>query len=108
MGQLPSPFILSERRISMSKAWAAGSTTAWRKTRAEVLKNNLINNQGRCRLLLPEVCTGRATQVHHTLGRAVTGDDPRYLMAVCAQCNVKVGNPATHKDTPSTVQSHWL
>jgi hypothetical protein len=39
------------------------------------------------------VCTGQADQVHHTLGRQVTGDDPRYLVACCMACNLKIGEP---------------
>jgi hypothetical protein len=31
--------------------------------------------------------------VHHTLGRAVTGDDPKYLGACCSECNLKIGEP---------------
>lgn len=92
----------------MSKAWAGGSTYAWRKVRTQVLQDNLLNNSGRCRLLIEGVCTTTATQVHHTLGRAVTGDDPRYLLPVCKPCNLKVGDPTKYSEPPSTVQSHWL
>ncbi len=76
----------------MSKAWAKGSTRQWRKTRLAVL-----NRDGwRCRLR-HDVCTKVATCVHHVLGRTATGDDPRYLVASCQPCNLKVGDPATHK-----------
>lgn len=92
----------------MSKAWASGSTRAWRQLRERVLIQNQISNQGKCRLAIDDVCTGRANTVHHTLGRAVTGDDPRYLMAVCKACNLHVGEPAKHKQPPSVIQGHWL
>lgn len=90
----------------MSKAWAGGSTTAWRKTRALVLANNQATNGGRCTLAIPDMCTGQATQVHHTLGRNVTGDDPRYLAATCAECNQHVGDPTKHNPQPKLI-SRW-
>jgi hypothetical protein len=34
-----------------------------------------------------------ATTVHHTLGRARTGDNPLYLIAACARCNYSLGDP---------------
>lgn len=79
----------------MSKSWAGGSTKAWRKIRAGVLARDGYT----CQIGLPGVCTTRATHVHHTQGRAVTGDDPRYLVASCAECNLKLGDPSkqTHK-----------
>lgn len=78
----------------MSRAWRGGSTTAWRKLRAEILAENAISNGGRCTLAIPGVCTQVANVVHHTLGKAVTGDDRRYLAAVCAPCNQYVGEPS--------------
>jgi hypothetical protein len=77
----------------MSKAWAGGTTSAWRRIRRRVLDENRRTNAGACTVQLPGVCTGRAEQVHHTLGRGVTGDDPRYLAAVCKACNWAVGEP---------------
>lgn len=78
----------------MSKNWARGSTREWRMRRAIVLRANRIEHGGRCQIGLPDVCTGEATEVHHTLGRSVTGDDPRYLVASCKACNLAVGEPA--------------
>jgi hypothetical protein len=77
----------------MSKAWARGSTAAWRKLRARILQANLLENQGQCQIGIEGVCTGQANTVHHTLGRAVTGDDPKYLGACCSECNLKIGEP---------------
>jgi hypothetical protein len=71
-----------------------------------VLANNLATNGGRCTLQLEGVCTGQATQVHHTLGRAATGDDPRYLTAVCKACNLSVGDPVRHNPQPKLI-SRW-
>ena len=90
----------------MSKAWAKGSTAAWRKLRAAILRTNEVENQGRCQVALPEVCTGQADTVHHTLGRAVTGDDPRYLIACCRACNLAIGEPKN--DSPQHKRiSRW-
>lgn len=77
----------------MSRAWAGGSTRAYRKTRAAVLVANAITHRGACVLALPGVCAGRATQAHHVLGRGVTGDDPRYMVGACGPCNRAVGEP---------------
>lgn len=95
----------------MSKAWAGGSTRHWRRVRATCLALNqrpkrLGGNDGRCTLAIPGVCEGRATEVHHTLGRAATGDDPRYLAAVCKACNLHMGDPAKHEPQPK-IRSRW-
>lgn len=89
----------------MSRAWAKGSTRAWRRVRASVLQLNVEANGGRCTLQL-EGCTGRATQAHHTRDRAIMGDDPRYLVATCAQCNRKAGRPEASSPKPKRV-SRW-
>lgn len=73
----------------MSTTWSKGSTRAWRRVRAAVL----LRDGYTCRLRLPG-CTGRAEHAHHTLGRAVTGDDPAHLVAACAHCNLAVGQPS--------------
>lgn len=90
----------------MSKAWAKGSTAAWRRLRAAILLANEVENQGRCQVALPEVCTGLADTVHHTLGRAITGDDPRYLVACCRACNLAIGEPKTDSPPHKRV-SRW-
>lgn len=89
----------------MSRNWEGGSTRKWRRIRAGVLQANLIENEGRCTLGL-DVCTGVATQVHHTEGRGETGDDPRYLQAVCGECNRKIGDPTQARPRPKRV-SRW-
>lgn len=73
----------------MSQAWQGGSTRAWRKTRARVLQRDGHT----CQLRLPRVCIGTAEHVHHTHGRAITGDNDAYLVAACAPCNLKIGDP---------------
>jgi 5-methylcytosine-specific restriction endonuclease McrA len=72
----------------MSKAWARGSDRAWRRTRAGVLARDGYV----CQLKL-DGCTGRATHVHHTVSRLAGGDDPLLLVASCAHCNLKTGEP---------------
>lgn len=92
----------------MSKNWEGGSTARWRKTRAWVLAVNQEANRGRCTLAIPGVCTGVADCVHHVRGRGVTGDDPRYLAAVCQACNLKVGDPTRGVALPQPKRvSRW-
>lgn len=78
----------------MSSAWRGGSTRAWRKVRAAVLKRDGHT----CQLRL-DGCTLAADCVHHLYGRAVTGDDPAYLVASCRHCNLVVGEPAASRAT---------
>lgn len=84
----------------MSKAWNKGSTTAWRRLRAQVLADNTATNGGRCTAGVSPECTGIADQVHHTQGRSVTGDDPRYLAPVCGPCNRHIGQPGRLNPDP--------
>jgi hypothetical protein len=81
----------------VSKAWRGGSTRAWRKLRAEILEANRVNNGGRCQAQVKHICSGLATIAHHTRGREVTGDDPRYIVGVCKPCNLHIGNPIEHE-----------
>lgn len=88
----------------MSEAWAGGSTRQWRKIRAMVLEDNRIQHGGLCRANVVGVCREVATHVHHTLGRNVTGDDPRFMVATCGPCNLHIGDPQTHpKDCKACV-----
>lgn len=85
----------------MSRSWQKGSTRAWRRTRALVL----ARDGHRCQLRL-QGCTGQATQAHHVLGRSVTGDDMAHIVAACAHCNRKVGDPTRANPGPRRV-SRW-
>jgi 5-methylcytosine-specific restriction endonuclease McrA len=89
----------------MSTSWSGGSTRQWRRIRAAVLEENQRENGGRCVLAIKDVCTGKADCVHHTLGRAVTGDDRRYLVAACRACNLHVGQPT--QDVRPLKVSKW-
>lgn len=99
----------------MSGAWAGGSTRAWRKTRAAVL----ARDRYRCRLDVgrgcakhgrpcPGVCSSVATVVHHTRGKAVTGDDPAHLVASCAPCNGHIGEPARSANVARAAPVDWF
>jgi hypothetical protein len=48
-----------------------------------------------------------AEVVHHTLGRTVTGDDPRHLVAACKACNLHIGDPTQHTDPPNQAVTRW-
>lgn len=86
-------------------AWDGGSTRRWRTIRAAVLAENQRTNNGNCTLHIDGVCEGQATAVHHVLGRAVTGDDPRYLVAACKACNEHIGKPGP--SIPHKRVSNW-
>lgn len=76
--------------------WPTGGSRPWRRVRAAVLLANWEQHGGICRVGVRGVCTGFQQTVHHVLGRAVTGDDPAYLVASCKPCNMHVGDPQTH------------
>lgn len=80
----------------MSEAWRGGSTREWRRLRALILELNRQTNGGHCRAGVLRVCKRVASVAHHTLGRNVTGDDPRFIVAICAPCNIHIGDPQTH------------
>lgn len=88
----------------MSRSWAGGSTTAWRRLRLVVLRRD----EYQCQLQL-EGCTGQAkwsltakyaAHVHHIKGKAATGDDPNHLVTSCVSCNLAVGDPTAQRHDP--------
>lgn len=86
-----------------SKAWQGANSRAWRKLRASVLAANVEQHGGACQIALKgswitqrghvKACLGVADCVHHTIGRARSGDDPAHLVAACRNCNEKIGDP---------------
>lgn len=100
----------------MSDAWRGGSTTAWRKVRAFVLARDAAagwrcraHDQGWCARAAASAhtCTSNPTVAHHTLGRAVSGDDPAHIVASCAACNLAIGDPAAAADPQPTRATKW-
>lgn len=88
----------------MSRSWSGGSTSAWRRVRRQVL----IRDRNRCQIQLSNVCTTAAEHVHHVLGRGLTGDDPQWLVAACAACNLAVGDPTDRPtDPPPRRMTKW-
>lgn len=89
----------------MSQHWRDGDRGAeWKRVRLMVL----ARDHYRCRLTLTG-CEFRATHVHHTRSRALVGDDPRYLVAACAHCNLSLGDPTSAAATaaPSRHTQWW-
>lgn len=94
----------------MSKGWAGGSTTAWRKVRAFVLNRDLYrcraHADGLCqRKPGPHDCTGVGEQAHHVYGKRY-GDDPAHIVASCAPCNLHIGDP-DHGDPQGRSMTRW-
>lgn len=77
-----------------------------RAARLLCLARNERDNDGMCRIQLPEVCTGKATQAHHPVAREIMGDDPTLLVAACAACNNKLGDPRKGDPAP-TPGTRW-
>lgn len=109
----------------MVAGWQSGSTRAWRTLRASVL-----GQDGWCcrvadvkagrylparlaeaapwfhLLKVSDQCTGkdaRKLTAHHIRGKRVTGDDPRFIVAACTQCNLTMGDPSALDPPPLTV-----
>jgi 5-methylcytosine-specific restriction endonuclease McrA len=81
-----------------------GSTRAWRTLRAAVL----ARDGHTCQIKVDGVCVGRSDpmHVHHTRGKT-HGDDPAYLVAACAPCNLHVGDPMRAPDPPAAPITKW-
>ncbi len=75
----------------MSRAWAGGSTHAWRVVRRQVL----VRDGYRCLIKGPN-CTIVATTADHVIPKSQGGtDDPANLRAACGPCNQSRGAGAS-------------
>jgi hypothetical protein len=93
----------------MSTAWKnreGGSYYRYRKMRSQILAANEQANAGKCTLAIPDKCTGKATQIHHTQGLTVTGHDLRYMVPACMACNNHIGSPEKFGD-PKGIEPNW-
>jgi hypothetical protein len=96
-------------------SWQGGSTRQWRIIRAAILQRDRTlgcraHRDGWCTRANrpgPHTCTDVGEHAHHTLGRARTGDDPRFIVAACAACNLFIGDPAAATDPPAVPVSQW-
>lgn len=76
-----------------------GSTRAWRRARAKVLDRD----DHRCRIRIPGVCVGHATEVHHVVGIAETrtrrrdATDPEQCIAACPPCHAVITKQQTQE-----------
>jgi 5-methylcytosine-specific restriction endonuclease McrA len=84
-----------------SEGWKNGSTRAWRKIRAQILRRDAYI----CQLKIVGVCTYKATCVHHLDGKAL-GDNPERCVASCTPCNLHIGDP-TGNDPGHRPRTNW-
>lgn len=92
----------------MSRSWAGGSTSQWRRIRAHVLARDrwvcgLCGDRIDPRIRHPDPMSA---QVHHLDGRAY-GDDPDRMQAAHRRCNLAAGDPTTAPDPKPTPQTRW-
>jgi hypothetical protein len=94
----------------VSKGWAGGSTTAWRRVRAFVLNRDLHRCRAHADRLCDRkpgehTCTGVGDQAHHVHGKKY-GDDPAFIVAACKPCNLHIGEPDA-SDPPGRSMTKW-
>ena len=56
--------------------------------------------QGECRGTSPTDNADSYYTAHHVAGKAATGDDPRFMVATCAPCNLAIGDPLAGDPAP--------
>lgn len=104
----------------MSRTWSRGSTRRWRGIRAYVLTRDQFlcraHPEGWCAKAnrsTQHTCTVRAEMTgehaghaHHTRGKRF-GDDPAYIVAACAACNLYIGDPEKGPDPRPEPRTRW-
>ncbi|MCG3757379.1 hypothetical protein [Amycolatopsis sp. Poz14] len=91
----------------MSRSWSGGSTPRWRKLRMQIATRDRWVC-GLCHQPIDPTMRHphpRCLHVHHTKGKR-HGDDPRYLMATHAECNLAAGEPDEGDPRP-TPRTRW-
>ena len=85
---------MTERRdvwVTGRPAWGRSKRSnrygsAWQHLRKQILERD----GHQCQLRLPDVCTGRASQVDHIISVADGGsDEPGNLRSVCRKCHAR-------------------
>lgn len=106
----------------MSAGWSGGSTRAHRRLRQLVLERDgtscRAHADGWCQRggAREHACAGRVQtrtpgqpdsyEAHHTLGKAVTGDDYRHVVVACRACNQAIGEPVAPDPRPRP-RTNW-
>lgn len=87
----------------MSRSWAGGSTTAWRRLRAYVLARDGYICQVRM-----DCCTHHADQVDHIIPRSAGGEDTEQnCRAACRACNLARRTAAAQYEPEPRRVSSW-
>lgn len=95
--------------MGKSRSWPNGSSRAYRKARERLLAGPEGQTCKLCgkpidrRLRGPHPMSG---SVHHIGDRALTGDDPRHMVAAHLLCNQQAGDPRTTDPAP-TGRTRW-
>lgn len=93
----------------MSRAWRSGSTTAWRRTRANVILRDIAagwgcrtHEEGWCQRANtnPHTCTHRPEQAHHLDGVTAGRHNLDRIVTACRTCNQVIGDPNRGSDDP--------
>lgn len=105
--------VASVRADLMSRWWAGGSTRAYRVARAFVLDRDgricRAHQDGWCakaKRKTSHTCTSVGNQAHHTRGKR-HGDDPNFMVASCAACNLYIGDPEQSVDPQPKPVTIW-
>lgn len=92
----------------MSLSWSGGSDRRWRAMRIRILNRDHWICQLCDEPIDPAIRPPdpRCAAPHHTLGRKISGDDPRFIVAAHLGCNLKAGDPTKTDPQPRPV-NRW-